>query len=93
LGNGLGYKAKGILDKASSLKTEVKVLREQVEGIGHSQEAMREHKVKVSKLTQLLKPVAAKPNDLRGPSPKSTRQKGRTNSHSSPLIACSHAQK
>lgn len=41
MGNGLGYKAKGILDKASSSKTEG--LKEQVEGIGHPQEAMREN--------------------------------------------------
>lgn len=39
----MGYKGKGLNDMAlaHSLKKEVKVLREQVEGIGHRQEVVR----------------------------------------------------
>lgn len=43
MGKGLEHKAKGIYDKGSFLKEEVKVLREQVEGIGRPQEVMREN--------------------------------------------------
>lgn len=63
LGKGLEYKAKSIY-KRSFLTEEVKVLREQVEWLSRGANE-REHNIKASKMTQLLKAVAAKPDDLR----------------------------
>lgn len=66
MGKGLEYKAKGIYDKGSFLKEEVKVLKRtggrDWPSTGGNE---REHKIKVSKMTQLLKAVVAKPDDLR----------------------------